>query len=210
MPDFLYALDVAVFRFLNGTLGNPVSDGLMPFLTDLNQTWYGRVLYAGAWLLLLLRGGKPGRTAAILLVPLIALSDQLSSSVVKKIVMRPRPCHLIDGLPLVDQIRLLVNCGGGYSFPSSHAVNNFAAATLLSHHFPKWNRYYFGWAALIALSRISVGVHYPSDIAGGMLIGMLTAWIFLSAWKMVLLRYPGLDPFPAGHGGDGQQRPPRP
>ncbi len=194
MIDFLYSIDVALFRFLNGTLGNPVTDAVMPFLTDLNQTLFGRLLMGGAWLLLLLRGGRTGRTAALLLVPLVVISDQLSSTVVKKIVMRPRPCHIVDGVPVVDQIRLLVSCGGGYSFPSSHAVNNFAAATLLSFHFPKWARYLFGWAALMACSRICVGVHYPSDVLGGMLLGILTAWLFILGWKRVVVRFPALDP----------------
>ncbi len=199
MIDFLYSIDVALFRFLNGTLGNPVTDVVMPFLTDLNQTLFGRLLFAGAWLLLLIRGGRVGRTAAILLVPLIVISDQLSSTVIKKIVTRPRPCHFVDGVPVVDRIRLLVNCGGGYSFPSSHAVNNFAAATLLSFHFPKWTRYLFGWAALMALSRISVGVHYPSDTLGGMLLGIITAWLFILGWKLVIARYPALDPRGSPH-----------
>ncbi len=194
MIDILHSIDVALFRFLNGTLGNPVTDVVMPFMTDLNTTLFGRILLVGAWLLLFVRGGRTGRTAALLLIPLIVVSDQLSSSFVKKFVMRPRPCHLVDGVPAVDQIRLLVGCGGGYSFPSSHAVNNFAAATLLSFQFPKWARALFGWATLVALSRISVGVHYPSDVLGGALIGALTGWIFIAGWKRVVLRYPVLGP----------------
>ncbi len=198
MPEFLFTLDVGLFRFLNGTLGNPVFDALMPVVTDLNQSWYGRTIMAGAWLLLLIRGGRPGRAAALLLIPLIVLTDQVSSSLLKQWVMRPRPCHVVDGVPVIDGIRLLVGCGGGYSFPSSHAVNNFSAATLLAHHFPRWRGYCFGWAAIVAFSRISVGVHYPSDVAGGALLGLCAGWLFILAWKMVVARYPALDPFSGG------------
>ncbi len=185
-------------------LGNPLFDTLMPIVTDLNQTWYGRTIMVGAWLLLLLKGGKPGRAAALLLIPLIVLSDQISSSLVKKWVMRPRPCHVIDGVPVVEGIRLLVGCGGGYSFPSSHAVNNFAAATLLAYHLPRWSWHFFGWASIVAFSRISVGVHYPSDVVGGIVLGLCTAWLFLLGWKMVVLRYPAIDPFGEPHSGDGK------
>lgn len=198
MADFLFTIDLGLFRFFNGTLGNPVFDAIMPVVTDLNQTWYGRTIIAGAWLLLLVRGGKPGRAAALLLIPLVVLTDQVSSSLLKKWVMRPRPCHVVDGVPVVDGIRLLVGCGGGYSFPSSHAVNNFSAATLLAYHFPRWRSYCFGWAAVVAFSRISVGVHYPSDVAGGALLGLSAAWIFILAWRMVVSRYPALDPFSGG------------
>ncbi len=203
MLELLNTLDRGLFRFFNGTLGNPVFDSVMPVLTDLNQSWYGRTIMAAAWLLLLLKGGRQGRAAALLLIPMIVLTDQLSSSLVKKWVMRPRPCHVIDGLPVVDGVRLLVGCGGGYAFPSSHAVNNFAAATLLAYHLPRWSGYFFGWAALVAFSRISVGVHYPSDVLGGALLGLGAAWLFLSGWKRVYRRYPALDPF-SGNTGDGR------
>jgi undecaprenyl-diphosphatase len=192
MMEFLYTLDVAIFHFINGTLANPVSDLVMPFLTDLNVHWPGRIILGGAWLLLLVKGGKRGRAAALLLIPLIALTDQASSALVKRWLMRPRPCHMVGGAPLVDHIRLLVDCGGGYSFPSSHAVNNFAAATFLSWNFPRWRGYLFGWASLIALSRVIVGVHYPSDIVGGMAIGIAAAWIFIFMWGFVVRRNPAL------------------
>lgn len=197
MADVLLGADAALFRFLNGTLGNPLFDAAMPVITDLNLTWYGRILIGGAWLLLLLRGGRRGRVAALLLIPLIAVSDQLSSSLIKNLVMRPRPCHVIDGAPVIDGVRLLVGCGGGWSFPSSHAVNHFAAATFLAGRHPRWSGWLFGWAALGAFSRISVGVHYPSDVAAGALIGMGTAWLFGRAWRLAAARFPRLDP-PAG------------
>ena len=60
--------------------------------------------------------------------------------VVKNFVERPRPCHEVDGARVVEKIHLVVPCGSGYSFPSSHAVNAFAIATFVavsvveSHH----------------------------------------------------------------------------
>jgi undecaprenyl-diphosphatase len=194
MIDFLQAFDTALFRFLNGTIGNPLFDVAMPVITDLNRHWYGWVFFGGAWLLLMTVGGKAGRIAGLLLIPLLAVSDQISSNVIKKIVMRPRPCHLADGVPIVEHVRLLVGCGGGYSFPSSHAVNNFAAATLLSHFFPRKKRLLFAAAGLVAFSRVSVGVHYPSDVIGGALLGILIAVLCIFGWMLVASQYPALDP----------------
>lgn len=194
MMDFLQSVDTAIFHFLNGTIGNPVFDAVMPVITDLNQHWYGWVFFGGAWLLLMTVGGRPGRTAALLLIPVVALSDQLSSSLIKKFVMRPRPCHLVGGLPVVEHIRLLVDCGGGYSFPSSHAVNNFAAATLLSHFFPRKRVLLLLAAGIVAFSRISVGAHYPSDVVAGALLGSCVAGICIIGWALVVAYYPGIDP----------------
>jgi len=194
VTDLLQTLDTAVFHFLNGTLANPLFDVIMPVITDLNRNWYGWVFFAGAWLLLLTVGGKAGRTVALLLIPVIALSDQLSSSVIKKIVMRPRPCHSVGGLPVVEHIRLLVGCGGGFSFPSSHAVNNFAAATMISHFFPRHRAALFTAAGVVAFSRVSVGVHYPSDVLGGMLLGICIAAVCIVGWILVVAHYPALDP----------------
>lgn len=190
MVDFLYSLDQAIFYFVNHTLGTPLLDVTMPWLTDINQHWVGRGLLIGLWLLLLVRAGKEGRIAALLLIPTIVFSDQLSSSVLKFMFDRPRPCHT-----LVD-VRLLVPCGSGYSFPSSHAVNGFAAATVLSHYFGRWWWGFFGFAFLLALSRVYVGVHYPSDVIGGATIGLLCGWGVVRAYEYAVRlwqRYRGID-----------------
>jgi len=170
---FLYSIDKALFVFFNQTISNPVFDVVMPFLTDLNKSSIGWILFVTLWLLLMWKGGKKGRVIGLLLIPLIYITDQLSSSVIKNIIMRPRPCHEINGVSIFEHIRLLVPCGSGYSFPSSHAANNFAIATFLSYHYRRWAWACYTFAGLMAFSRVSVGVHYTSDILGGALLGVL-------------------------------------
>src|ERR1051326_15417 len=165
MIDFLYSIDKSIFIFWNQTLANPVTDVVMPFITNINQSTPGLCFLAALWILLMWKGGRKGRIVGILLIPLVVMSDQLSSSVIKKLVERPRPCHDINGVPVLDHVRLLVPCGSGHSFPSSHAVNGFAIASFFSNYYRRWAWAWFTVAAMMSLSRVFVGVHYPSDIA---------------------------------------------
>lgn len=189
MIDFLYSLDVAVFHFINGTLANPVGDFLWPLITDYDRWLPVRILLAAAWLLLIFKGGVRGRTAALLLIPVLFCADKLSSAVIKELVARPRPCHTDGAVPIVQGIHMLVDCGPGKSFPSSHAVNNFAVATLFSRYYRRWRAGFYTWASLVALSRPAVGVHYPSDILGGALIGVCVALAIVFLWTWTTGRY---------------------
>lgn len=182
MIEFLTAVDHAVFTFINLTLSNPVGDFLWPYITDYDRYLAVRIVLVGIWLALIIRGGKRGRTAALLLVLVLVCADQLSSSVIKKAVGRPRPCHTVEGAPVVENVHLLVGCGGGKSFPSSHAVNNFAVATLFAFFYRRAAWWLFAWAAIVALSRVAVGVHFPSDILGGAVIGTGVAAVLLWLW----------------------------
>ena len=177
MVDLLYSTDLSLFYFINHSLHNILLDVVMPWLTDINKHWSGRIILLSLWLLLLLRGGKQGRIAALMLIPSFTLSDQLNSSYLKFIFDRPRPCHVLT------DVQLLVPCGSGYSFPSSHAVNNLAAAVVLSHFLPRWSWAFYTFASLMAFSRLYVGVHYPSDVLGGALIGLGCGWLVVAVYQ---------------------------
>jgi undecaprenyl-diphosphatase len=167
--DFINSIDISLFRFFNGSLCNSVFDVLMPIITDLNKQRIVLVFVALILLWMLLRGNRRARIAVILLIVTIVFSDQFSSSVIKYWFERPRPCHVLHN------VHLLVSCGSGYSFPSSHAVNNFAGALILCFFFPRYKWWFFGFASIVAFSRVYVGAHYPSDIAGGAVIGLFCA-----------------------------------
>lgn len=177
MTEFLYSIDVAVFFFINHSLANPVFDVVMPFLTDLNKIWVGKALYLLGILWLVVKGGRDGRIAAGLLILGIVISDQFSSSLLKPLVGRIRPCHTLTG------VRMLVDCGSGLSFPSSHAVNNFCAAAILAAFYKPQRWLWFGIAALVAFTRPYVGVHYPSDILGGAVIGAGCGYALAVLWR---------------------------
>jgi undecaprenyl-diphosphatase len=193
MFEFLYSIDKSIFNFCNQIISNPLFDILMPPITNWNQSRIGLGLAIGLWLLLFWKGGKKGRTVAFLLIPLILLSDQISSAVIKPLVARARPCHLVNSLPIIENIHLLVPCGPGYSFPSSHAVNNFAFATFISFYYRRWTWLAYTYAGIMGFSRISVGVHYPSDVIGGAMIGALCAYLIIVLWQSLSKTYPILS-----------------
>jgi len=178
MADAFYSLDRTLFFFINHSIQNSVFDVMMPFLTR-TDTLHFRIFFAVIWLTLVIKGGTTGRTIALLLIPLILVSDQLSSSVIKSLVGRIRPCHTLS------EVRLLVPCGSGFSFPSSHAVNNFAAATLFSYYYRRWTWAFVTYASLVSLSRPYVGVHYPSDILSGGVIGVIIAALIIFLWLRI-------------------------
>ena len=105
-----------------------------------------------------------------MIILVVTLSDQLSSHLLKNLFERVRPCHILE------DINLLISCTKSYSMPSSHAVNNFAAAIFFSKLFPKYKLPLILIAVLMALSRPIVGVHYFSDIVVGALIGTIIGY----------------------------------
>ncbi|MCU0452163.1 MAG: phosphatase PAP2 family protein [Bacteroidetes bacterium] len=173
MSQMLYRWDVWLFHMLNGTWTNPFFDVAMPFVTDLNKQSWMLAFIAALIVWALWRGGTRGRQAVLVLTLTILIMDQFSSAVLKDLFLRPRPCH-----ELTD-VRLLVSCGAGKSFPSSHAVNTFAGAVVLGFFYPRAWWYLLGYGALVAYSRIYVGVHYPFDVIGGGIIGAAGAALIL-------------------------------
>ncbi len=188
MIEFFYSLDTSLFYFINVTIANPLFDVTMPPLTDWNKSWIGLGIFGALWLLLVLKGGKKGRVIGAMLVVLIIFSDQFSSHVLKPIFHRARPCQV----PL-DGLRLLVDCGSGYSFPSSHAVNNTALAVYMSYHYRRWTWLFAVYAFLMCLSRVVVGVHYPSDVLGGAAVGALCAMLLMNVQMYLAKKIPLLD-----------------
>lgn len=173
--DFFQKIDESFFYFINVNLANSVFDTLMPFITE-RSNWF--IFYVLIWLYLIIKGGRRGEVAAILIIVLILITDQFSDNIIKPFFHRIRPCHTLPN------VHLLIGCSDAYAFPSNHAVNNFAAATLFSYFYPNMKYFLFIGALIVSSSRIFVGIHYPFDIIGGAIIGIIFALLIIYFWKL--------------------------
>ncbi|MBM4332891.1 MAG: phosphatase PAP2 family protein [Deltaproteobacteria bacterium] len=167
MTSFLSSWDTSLFRLINGQGQNYFLDWFMPFMTDLKNFTYVLIVLS-VWVLY--KGKKAGVVFLVFIGITLAITDQFSSRLLKEWLGRVRPCHVLEG------VRMLTDCNTSYSFPSSHAVNIFAAAFFLSQPLKKLSLLFFGIAAIVGYSRIYIGIHYPFDVIGGAGIGLLIAW----------------------------------
>jgi len=176
--------DAGLFRLINGRWANPAFDSAMPLITDIDK-W--KIVIILLWSALVMFGGSKGRWAALMLIPLVAASDQLSSSVIKPLVARMRPCEVLGGVHLWNGADGWITTSseviGGYkrsfSFPSSHAANITASMLFLGFVYRRWLPLLLAFAFAVSYSRVYVGVHWPLDSAAGMLVGAALA---LAAW----------------------------
>ena len=167
--EFLYSIDLTVFYFFNHTISTGVLDKLFSIITDVNKWYIAYIILIG---IAFFKGGRRGKIAVLGLILLIIVTDQTGYRILKEFFERVRPCNA-----LTDAITP-VGCAGGYSFPSNHALNNFAAAVFLLTLFPTYKWIFLIVATLISISRIYLGVHYPSDVIGGALIGVAFGYLF--------------------------------
>ena len=192
MLDQLQTLDTRLLLLVNGHHA-PFWDGLLWWAS---QTFTWVPFYAA---LLAVLVGSFGRRAWVL-VPLIAVlilaSDQLASGLLKPWAHRLRPSHTPG---LAGQLHLLHGYRGGtYGFVSSHAGNVFALAFYLlftaRHRLPWLAWMLFPWAALVAYSRVYLGVHYPSDVLVPALLSLPLAYGVSWLYTWIIARYVPLSP----------------
>jgi undecaprenyl-diphosphatase len=168
-------MDKWLFFLINSYLTHPVLDMIMTFVTNKNN-WVIPILII--WLGLMIFGGKRGMIAGILLLLSVAIADYSAAQWIKPLVGRLRPCYDLDG------VRLLVKCGGKWSFPSNHAANISAAMIILGIFYRRWRWEFVAITLLVSYSRIYVGVHYPGDVIGGIIWGVFVSLIIFLIWRL--------------------------
>lgn len=175
MIDQLIQWDKQLFTAINSGMQSGLLDMVCPFMRK-QSNWY--LLYAVIAFFLFWKYQIRALWILMSAGLLILISDQVSANLIKNTVQRIRPCNDSD---FKDQVRLLVGCGGGYSYLSAHATNHFAIAIFLHQ---VWGRVYkwflpvaLFWAALIAFSQVYVGVHYPLDVLSGALLGTILGYV---------------------------------
>lgn len=172
MLDALTRTDQQWLLWLNGH-NSPFFDGLMYAISG-RAEWIPLYLILIAFIIWKFRWKSVWIILAVIIM--ITLSDQVSN-LIKSGVKRPRPCKDPEIANLVHLVRNY--CGGAFGFVSGHAANAFSLAAFISLLFRnRWvSAGMTGWAILVSYSRIYLGVHYPGDIIGGALLGILIAWM---------------------------------
>jgi undecaprenyl-diphosphatase len=172
---FLYQLeqwDRWLFMQVNSHQANSFFDSMMPYLRNA-YTWTPLYLFLLVFVTINFKGR--GWWWVVLFLCTVSLTDMVSSKVIKEAFERLRPCR---DPGFFENVRLLLNnCGAGFSFTSSHAANHFGMATFifitLRNIFKSWTWLFYVWATAVAYAQVYVGVHYPFDVLGGAIIGVL-------------------------------------
>jgi len=178
-------LDQTLLYFFNITLASPSLD-----IVFISLTHNGYLLYIPfvIYLFVSSRDLTKWSFAVAVLLLVLGLNDWLSNET-KSLFYRPRPCLSIEW------IRGIIGCADTSSMPSSHASNAFAVSMVLYYYSrvfgsPLWMRTcVVALAVLIALSRVYLGVHYPTDVLSGAVLGITVAVSVIAASKLFKEQY---------------------
>lgn len=182
MLEFLLNIDYWVLNQVNSVITHPYLDDLFFWITDLHKTTYFKILVIPLVAFLFIKKFKrEGLSLVLILFLSLAVNDFVGGKV-KRIVMRERPENNLS-IAVIKR-----SDAGSFSFYSNHAANMFTFATYTGQFIPQIRIPLFALATLVAYSRIYNGVHYPSDVVAGGMMGCSWGLLFsLLASKM--LRY---------------------
>ena len=174
-------VDHTLYQLINQAWVSSWADHLMVFVSD-KINWMPLYLLLFAFAIKAFKKKALWMLCCVILV--VAASDQICSSLMKPMFKRVRPCHEVS---LTPRLPNGVSCSDSYSMASSHAANHFAIAVFIILLLPSMSKGYKAaalfWAALIAYSRVYCGVHYPSDVLVGALVGVLMAFLGFTLYK---------------------------
>ena len=174
--DRLKSIDHFLFYKINGEWHNSFFDSI---LTLSREAFLWLPFYFFLVLFIGINYKRKGLFWIAALIITAIVSNYISSNIIKELIIRVRPCN---NPMLADHIRVLANyCPQSSSFVSSHATNHFAISTFiyltLRKPISNWWILIFIWALVICYAQVYVGVHYPSDVICGGMIGCIIGYV---------------------------------
>lgn len=171
MLESLQKIDVNMLKLIHDNLQNHMLDKIMPFITSLGNLGLVWIVISLALLL-----SKRYRIVGLLCISVLILNALLGEGILKNLIQRQRP---FSSMPKVS---LLIDKPTSFSFPSGHTSSSFAVVGIIWSQLKKYRIYVILLACLIAFSRLYLFVHYPSDIIGGIVQGLVCAKIVLKVY----------------------------
>lgn len=165
MLERINAIDTGIISYVCGNLRFGFLTSIMVVITTLGE-------YGGVWLIagLVLAFMKKYRRQGITILCSLAACFVINNLVLQNIFQRVRPFNAIAG------VEALVHMPSSFSFPSGHTSSAFASAFAIRYTMGKKAWWVFILAALIGISRVYLGVHYPTDVIAGAAVGSLISW----------------------------------
>jgi undecaprenyl-diphosphatase len=182
MFNFLNAIEQDIVLIIQSFLSNQFLDWFFPLYTDLHKDpWFIFSCAMPLFLLWVYFEWKNHFWIIYGFVLTVFVTDTFCGQFIKKSFERVRPFQYSASV-------VALSPASGFSFVSNHAANSFAIATFLSYFYPKYKWIFWVLAGLTSFSRIYNGVHYPSDVIIGGLLGILFSRLiikFIIVKKMV-------------------------
>jgi undecaprenyl-diphosphatase len=176
MLNTLLKLDENILLFIQKHVRNNALTGFMKFITRLGDAGFIWILITG-----ILLSRKKTRKVGILSSCALIGSLIINNGILKNLVARIRPYEAVNGLVL------MINKQTDWSFPSGHTGSSFACATVLFLNLPRpYGILALVLATFIGLSRLYVGIHYPSDVLFGAVNGIIIGYVVDKIGKKML------------------------
>ena len=164
--------DFPILYFIQDHIVSPILNPVMIFTSATGE--FGILWFIIAISMLFFKKTRKWGVAIICAMALAFVAGEL---IIKNIVCRVRPCNQDFA------VQMLIEKPIGYSFPSSHSATSFAVATVIFAKYKKLGALALLYAGVIAFSRMYLFVHFPSDVAVGALLGIVSGIIILAIYK---------------------------
>lgn len=175
LVEQLIALDQSLMISIHKVCPNALFDFIMPWFRN---PFFWIPVYVFLLYFSVKKFGRNGLLWCLAFIAVFGIADFTAASILKPYFGRLRPCN---DPAIKDFLHVIVKCGSGKSFPSAHSSNHFGLSLFIIFTLAKFYKWMkvpaIIWALLVVIAQVYVGVHYPGDILGGLIVGLFSATV---------------------------------